>query len=306
MKLEQFQQVLEISRTRSFSQAARNLYISQPNLSYSIKQLEEEIGQEIFKRSPEGITITEFGQDYIHHASIILKELNILEDYCQFSQKRHRLTLKIVTLNLNSSSLAFAKMIDRYANTPIDFSLLHYLSMDKVINHLLYKQADLGLIGIISTYKKSTLAKLQANQISYHKLASSQIRVVVGAANPLFQKHEAVALNDLLPYPLVLYGDEGETPDYSIPYALGLTDQMTSIVRVNSSHMLYSSVENTTAFALITDNSKIFHALYGNHNLHVLEISDSPISVEFGWIKPRKLPSTELACEFLTFITDLY
>lgn len=306
MKLEHFQQVLEISRTRSFSQAARNLYISQPSLSYSIKQLEEEIGHEIFKRSPEGVAITEFGQDYIHHASIILKELDILEDYCRFSQKKHRLTLKVVTLNINSASLAFSKMIERYANAPIDFSLLHYLSIDKVIDQLLYKQADLGLIGIISTYRKSTLAKLQANQISYHKLTSSPVYAVVGSANPLFFREGPITLNELLPYPIILYGDEGETPDYSIPYALGVTEQMTSIARVNSSHMLYSSVENTTAFTLATYGPKIFHALYGTRNLRMLEISDSTIFVDYGWIKPRKLPSTDLASEFLTFVTELY
>lgn len=306
MKLEHFQQVLEISRTRSFSQAARNLYISQPSLSYSIKQLEEEIGHKIFKRSPEGITITEFGQDYIHHASIILKELTILEDYCRSSQKKHRLTLKIVTLNINSASLAFSKIIERYGNAPIDFSLLHYLSMDKVVDQLLYKQADIGLIGIISTYKKSTLAKLQANELSYHRLAALPVYAIVGPANPLFQKEGPITLKELLPYPIVLYGDEGETPDYSIPYALGLTDRMTSIARVNSSYVLYSAVENTTAFTLATYSTENFHALYGKHHLRMLEISDSTIHVEYGWIKPRKLPSTDLASEFLTFMIDLF
>ena len=38
MKLEQFEQVLEVAKTGTFSKAAKNLYMSQPNLSLSIKQ----------------------------------------------------------------------------------------------------------------------------------------------------------------------------------------------------------------------------------------------------------------------------
>jgi len=43
--------VLEIWRTGSFSQAATNLYVSQPSLSASIKRLENRIGEPLFDRS---------------------------------------------------------------------------------------------------------------------------------------------------------------------------------------------------------------------------------------------------------------
>ena len=63
--------VLEIWRTGSFSQAAMNLYVSQPSLSASIKRLENRIGEPLFDRSSHPIRLTQCGQAYIHSAQMI-------------------------------------------------------------------------------------------------------------------------------------------------------------------------------------------------------------------------------------------
>lgn len=41
MNTQHFQYIVEIERTRSISQAAKNLYLSQPNLSRVLHELEE-------------------------------------------------------------------------------------------------------------------------------------------------------------------------------------------------------------------------------------------------------------------------
>lgn len=63
--------VLEIWRTGSFSQAAANLYVSQPSLSASIKRLEARIGEPLFDRSSHPIRLTQCGQAYIRSAQMI-------------------------------------------------------------------------------------------------------------------------------------------------------------------------------------------------------------------------------------------
>lgn len=64
--------VLEIWRTGSFSQAAANLYVSQPSLSASIKRLENRIGEPLFDRSSHPIRLTQCGQAYIRSAQMII------------------------------------------------------------------------------------------------------------------------------------------------------------------------------------------------------------------------------------------
>lgn len=50
--------VYEVYKERSFSRAARNLYISQPSLSASIRRIEARIGAPIFDRSTTPISLT--------------------------------------------------------------------------------------------------------------------------------------------------------------------------------------------------------------------------------------------------------
>ena len=64
MTLQQLKYVIEVSRSRSISKAAQNLFISQPSLSNSIRELEKEIGIAIFSRTNKGILITQEGSEF--------------------------------------------------------------------------------------------------------------------------------------------------------------------------------------------------------------------------------------------------
>ena len=64
--------VYEVYKERSFSAAAKNLYVSQPALSTAIKKLEESLGVTIFDRSISPIAVTEEGKVYIEAVEKIL------------------------------------------------------------------------------------------------------------------------------------------------------------------------------------------------------------------------------------------
>ncbi len=68
--------VYEVYKTRNFSQAARNLYISQPALSATVKKAELSIGSPIFDRSTNPVQMTECGTKYIEY----IKHLNDMEN----------------------------------------------------------------------------------------------------------------------------------------------------------------------------------------------------------------------------------
>ena len=61
MNIQQIQYVLEVYRNKSMSKAAAKLYVAQPNLSNSIRALENELGFQIFNHSKSGVTPTENG-----------------------------------------------------------------------------------------------------------------------------------------------------------------------------------------------------------------------------------------------------
>lgn len=92
--------VYEVYKEKSFSQAAHNLFISQPSLSAAVKKVEEKIGYPIFDRSTKPLALTECGKEYIRAAERILSIQSNFSNYLNDLG-----TLKSGTLILGGSSL---------------------------------------------------------------------------------------------------------------------------------------------------------------------------------------------------------
>ena len=55
MRLNQFKYLIALEESGSFSKAAQVLFISQPSLSAAMKELEDELGFEIIRRSKKSV-----------------------------------------------------------------------------------------------------------------------------------------------------------------------------------------------------------------------------------------------------------
>ena len=62
MELRQLEYFCRIADTGSIHEAARKLNLSQPPLSYQLRQLEEELGVRLFERGSRGVSLTEAGR----------------------------------------------------------------------------------------------------------------------------------------------------------------------------------------------------------------------------------------------------
>ena len=71
MTITQVLYALEVARCHNFSKAADNLFVSQPALSLQIKNLETELGYDLFTRTPKGIFLTELGQRFCQDAQVM-------------------------------------------------------------------------------------------------------------------------------------------------------------------------------------------------------------------------------------------
>ncbi|SFL53378.1 DNA-binding transcriptional regulator, LysR family [Gracilibacillus orientalis] len=79
MDIKHLQYFLEVSKTENFTQAAENLYITQPALSRIVKTLEGDLGVALFHRSRKKITLTDAGKVLHKHASKIAAQITELE-----------------------------------------------------------------------------------------------------------------------------------------------------------------------------------------------------------------------------------
>lgn len=67
-----------VAQYGSITRAARAMYISQPQLSHIIKQLEKEMGLTLFRRTSQGTRLTLDGQRILAHSKVILREMDQL------------------------------------------------------------------------------------------------------------------------------------------------------------------------------------------------------------------------------------
>ena len=58
--------VYAVYREKSFSKAAKKLFISQPSLSANVRRVEQRIGAPIFDRKTKPLQLTHVGEEYIH------------------------------------------------------------------------------------------------------------------------------------------------------------------------------------------------------------------------------------------------
>ena len=79
MNLLYLKYAVEVAACGSINKAAEKLYIDQPNLSRSIKELESSLGVTIFERSARGMRPTPDGEAFLIYAKTILNQVNTLE-----------------------------------------------------------------------------------------------------------------------------------------------------------------------------------------------------------------------------------
>ena len=80
MTLNQLRNVIAVADTGSMNEAAKQLYIAQPSLSQSVKELEKEIGAELFRRGNRGVILTVEGEEFLSYARQVIEQYELMEN----------------------------------------------------------------------------------------------------------------------------------------------------------------------------------------------------------------------------------
>ena len=112
MTLKQLRYMLAVAQYKSINEAAKKCFISQPSLSNAIKDLEEEIGLELFIRTAKGITLTAEGSEFLKYAQQVIEQAELLEQR-YLDKKPAKQLCSISTQHYAFAVSAFVNMIKK-------------------------------------------------------------------------------------------------------------------------------------------------------------------------------------------------
>ena len=95
IEIKDLQLFMDVYRSGSLTQAAREQKITQPAATFRLKKIEEEFKRPMFDRRPRGLSPTEEGRVVANYADIITNGYKSLYDYMRLMQERSEMTTTI-------------------------------------------------------------------------------------------------------------------------------------------------------------------------------------------------------------------
>lgn len=210
MTLAQLRYAITVAGASSMNEAARKLFISQPSLSAAIKELEEEVGVELFKRTNRGISVTLEGEEFIGYARQVVEQYNLIESKYilkENTKKKFGVSMQHYTFAVK----AFVEMVKQFGMDEYEFEI-HETKTYDVIEDVKNCKSEIGIL-YLNDFNKKVLTKLfHESAVEFHKLLKCHIYVYLWKGHPLASKEE-ITLEELEEYPCLSF-DQGHNNSF--------------------------------------------------------------------------------------------
>ena len=199
MEIRQLQYFIEIVNHRSFTAAAAALYTTQPGLTKSIKQLEDELGIRLIDRNKKFFELTDEGKVFYEHAKDVYHRFNDL-----YSVVRDTAASVTGRVNIGAVTIASAFFRDLEAffsaEYPEAYLNIREMTSREIRDAILAHTCDVGFV-VLPIEEKGR------GTIETRVINSDDMVAVMHKNHPLAQK-ERVVIEDLRGEPLLLFNDD--------------------------------------------------------------------------------------------------
>ena len=292
--LQQLKYVIEVSRSRSISKAAQNLFISQPSLSNAIKELENEIGIAIFLRTNKGIIVTAEGSEFLGYARQVVEQTALLETRYSNTQPLQQ-HFSVSAQHYAFAVSAFVRLLKDYNQEEYEFTLRETKTYE-IITDVKNLRSEIGILYVNDFNRKVIYKFLEEGNLIFHELFEAKPHVFISAQNPL-AKQDFVTLPDLMSYPYLSF-EQGDYNSFYFSEEILSTISRPKNITVSDRATLFNLLIGLNGYTIST--GVISHKLNSKDIVAVPLLVDERITV--GYITHKNVKNSPLANIYIDYL----
>ena len=245
MTLQQLKYALTIADCGSMNEAAKQLFISQPSLSETMKELETEIGLDIFLRSNRGIVITPEGEEFLGYARQVTEQFGLLQS--KYIDKKVKEKFSVSTQHYTFAVKAFVETVKQIGMEQYEFAV-HETTTISVIENVKNFKSEIG-VPYENDFNEKVLNKMfKENGLEFVELFSCDTFVYLWSGHPL-AKQDVITMEELDEYPCLSF-DQGKNNSLYLAEEMKSTYEYRRLIKANDRATLLNLMIGLNAYTL--------------------------------------------------------
>ena len=244
MNIQQLRYVVAIANSGTFREAAEKMYVSQPSLSISVRDLEKELGFKIFRRTSSGTFLTRRGMEFYEKAQELVKGFDIFQNqYANPEEEKDEFSIASQHYDfLPPTITTFSQRYPDYKN----FRIFESTTV-QILDEVAQGHSEIGIIYLNNQNQKGIMQRIEKLGLEVIELIPFQTHIYLREGHPLAKKKELV-MDDLVDLPTVRFTQE---KDEYLYYSENFVDTSASsqMFNVTDRATLNGILERTNAYA---------------------------------------------------------
>lgn len=302
MTFQQIKYLIEIANCLSINKASKNLYVAQPYLSKSLKELEDEMGITIFKRSTKGVFLTPEGKEFIGYVKPLLEQqekiikiyTNKVETrvfYSEISTQRYPFVIKALIEFLDIDNIDGKYEIH-----------IKEKGMYEVIEDVYQKKSFIGIIFISASTENFIKKYLLGRELEFFEISKITPCIFFNKNHPMALK-EKISLKDMYNYPFASFEENSSfSMEFAEEYFFYDLNQVQKRIFVSDRATMINVLTNTNAFSIGTG---ILPKGYAGPELISKKVDEYNHDLRLGYIKSKGVKLSSGEEKFILKIKDI-
>lgn len=296
MNLKQLESFALIIESRSFSQAAKKLFLTQPTISSHISLLEKELNTQLLVRTTKDVHPTEDGKRLYTYAKQILNLQNtIFQEFNVKSEDSNLLTLGASTI---PEQYILPEVLPRYIRK--NKSELKILQGDssKVINQIINKEVEVGLVG----------TEIENSSLIFEPFYKDKL-VIITPVNDKYikMKKDGFHVKDLLKEPIIMReegsGTRKEIREFLKAHNFDINN-LNVIATLNSIEAIKKSVQNNMGISIVSNLAVEDFAK--DNKVLLFEFEEMDMYRNLYIVRNKEMYMSKCALKFIKFIREFF